>query len=223
MTDAPPPETAPLIRRIGHETDTPLPDFTFDAWPSGSACAVLLPHQGEAQARALLQEGAPRIYVGEAALRDSTLVERLTRDHGAGRVGLYVPARRMAVSWSFDAVSNADFKFVAPSLCAPAWEVLRADGSGSGTLAAWWIGAMMERGAAAVLLRVDMADDADLNLCAELHEQLGARLWIGPLQALDSDFSDWVRWGKATRLAVSQALFETNPSLAALGAAPLTT
>ena len=223
MTDAPPLETAPLIRRIGHRTDAPLPDFTFDAWPPGSACEVLLPDQGEARARALLQEGVPRVFLGEAALRDSTLVERLARDHGAGRIGLYVPARRMTVSWSFDAVSNADFKFVAPSLGAPAWEVLRADGSGSGTRAGWWIGAMMERGAAAVLLRVDIADDADLNLCAELHEQLGARLWLGPLQAQDSDFAAWVRWGKATRLAVPQALFESNPSLAALGAAPLTT
>ncbi|MEW5888738.1 MAG: hypothetical protein AB1768_06750 [Pseudomonadota bacterium] len=223
MTDASPHETAPLVRPIGCCADSAPPHFTLDAHPCGDGCEVLLPDQDEARARALLRQGASRVFVGEAALVDGSLVERLVSDFGSERIGLYVPARRMAVSWSLDAVSNADFKVVTPSLAAPAWEVLRADGRGSGTLAGWWIGAMVERGASAVLLRADIADDADLNLCAELQERLGERLWIGPLHAQDSDFAAWVRWGKATRLAVPQALLETNPALAALGADEQTT
>jgi hypothetical protein len=212
VTDASPLETAPLVRPIGGCGDSAPPHFTLDAHPCGDGCEVLLPDQDEAQARALLRQGACRVFVGGAALADGSLVERLASDFGSERVGLYVPARRMAVSWCLDTVSNADFKVVTPSLAAPAWEVLRADGRGSGTLAGWWIAAMMERGASAVLLRVDMADDADLNLCAELQERLGERLWIGPLHARDSDFAAWVRWGKAARLAVPQTLLETHPA-----------
>lgn len=206
----------PAIRRIAAGHADPGSDFTFDAYPPGSACEVLLPAQGEARARALLDLGAARVFVGEAALRESALIQRLARDYGAERIGLYVPAKRMQVSWALETTSNADFKVVAPSVGAPAWEILAADGTRTGTLAGWWMAALLERGASAALLRVDIADDMDLALCAELHEQFGHRLWVGPLEAQDCDFVDWVRWGHAMQLAVPQAMFETSTSLAVL-------
>ena len=72
----------------------------------------------------------------------------------------------MAVSWSFDTVSNADFRVVTPSLCEPGWEIVRADGSATGIRVDWWLGEMKKRGIATVLVQVDVLDDTDLNLCA---------------------------------------------------------
>lgn len=206
----------PAIRCIAAGHAGPVPDFTFDAYRPGSACEVLLPAQGEARARALLDLGAPRVFVGDAALRESTLIERLARDYGTERIGLYVPVKRMQVSWALETASNADFKVVAPSVGAPAWEILAADGRRTGTLVGWWMAALFERGASAALVRVDIADDMDLALCAELHEQFRARMWIGPLEAQDCDFIEWVRWGHAMQLAVPQTVLETNASLAVL-------
>ena len=130
------------------------------------------------------------------------MVDRLVARHGAERIGIYAPLRRQAVSWSFDTVSNADFRVVTPSFCEPSWEVLRADGSGTGTLAAWWLKAMRELGAGSLLVRADITDDTDLNLCATLVEEFGAALWLGPLQGKIPSLADWVRYGQLRQLAL---------------------
>ena len=67
----------------------------------------ILRHGDEARAAALLEAGAPQVLLGEAVLSDADLPLRLAARFGAERIGLFVPARRMAVSWSFDTVSNA--------------------------------------------------------------------------------------------------------------------
>lgn len=222
------PEQAPvaappvIVRCIAAELPTPdiEPAFLFDgpALPHDLAavCGVLLLSEREARARELLARGCPRVYVGEAALLDSGVIERLARDFGPQRVGVYVPAKRMGVNWSLDPVSNADFKVMTPSMCEPCWEVLTADGRRTGTIASWWIGEMLRRGAAAALVRADIRDDADLNICAALAEQCGARLWIGPLEDEDARFAEWVTLARVTQLAVPEASYHANEQLLAL-------
>jgi hypothetical protein len=225
------PEHAPVATRpvtvrciaAGLPTPGTEPVFLFDgpdfpADPS-TVCGVLLPDQGEARARELLARGSPQVYLGEAALLDSGVIERLVRDFGSQRIGVYVPAKRMGVSWSLDAVSNADFKVMAPSVCEPCWEILMADGRRTGTIAVWWIGEMLERGAAAALVRADIRDDADLNICATLAGQCGERLWIGPLDDEDARFAEWVGLAKVSRLAVPENVYHANEQLAALRSA----
>ena len=170
---------------------------------------------GEAEARGLLEMEAPCVYLGEAALLDSGMVERLARSYGPERVALYLPVARMEVSWSLETQSNADFKTLAPSRCEPAWEILGADGGGSGTLVQWWLAAMFERGAAAAIVRVDIRDDVDLNLCADLVERFGERLWFAPRTAAGNRFDDWLRWGRVSRLAVPFALLDEAAALRA--------
>jgi hypothetical protein len=181
---------------------------------------VVAPARGKDGLRQLLLAGAPRVYVGEAALLDGGLVETLAAEFGAERIGLYLPLRRMQVNWSMDAVSNADFRVMTPSVCEPCWEILRADGSRSGTHAAWWIGEMFRLGASSALLRVDMTDDADLNILAGLSERWGERLWLAPLADPAPDFAAWVELGGARRLAAPEAMLQNDPYLAALGNGP---
>lgn len=178
---------------------------------------VVLPTEGEARAAQLLEAGAGRVFVGAAALADCGVVERLAQRFGTACVGVYVPAQRMEVSWSFETVSNADFKVVTPSVCEPCWEILRADGSASGTRVHWWLGEMMRRGASAALLRVDIGDDADLNLCAGLAEAVGGdrgeRLWLGPLHETAPALADWVAYGRLARIVLPPALFARRSEL----------
>lgn len=191
--------------------------FQFDA--PGYAARVqiggtpILRHGDGARAAALLEAGAPQVLLGEAVLSDTDLPLRLAARFGAERIGLFVPARRMAVSWSFDTVSNADFRVVTPSLCEPGWEILRADGSATGIRVDWWLGEMKKRGIATVLVQVDILDDTDLNVCAGLVEDLGEGLWIAPAGQGEPALADWVRYGKATRLALPPALFERRAVL----------
>jgi hypothetical protein len=210
------------VRRIGAGSPAPgtEPAFLFDGpdLPAdlSAVCGLLLPSQGEDRARALLARGSPGVYLGEAALIDSGVIERLARDFGAQRIGVYVPARRMGVSWNLDRVSNADFKVMTPSVCEPCWEILMADGRRTGTIASWWIGEMFKLGASAALVRADIRDDADLNICAVLGEQCGDRLWMGPLEDEDSRFAEWVSLATVRRLAVPENVYYANAQLAAL-------
>lgn len=191
--------------------------FRFDA-PENAPRAqdgstAVLRHGDEAGAATLLEAGAPRVLLGEAVLGDADLPLRLAARFGPDRVGLFVPARRMAVSWSFDTVSNADFRVVTPSLCEPGWEILRADGSATGIRVDWWLGEMKKRGISTALVQVDIVDDTDLNLCAGLVEELGEGLWIAPGGEVEPALADWVRYGKATRIALPPALFERRAGL----------
>ncbi len=181
-------------------------DFVFDA-PGveaiADACAgIVLADGDEARAATLLNIGAPLVFLGEAALKDSTIVSRLVAAHGGERIGIYAPAQRQSVSWSFDTVSNADFRTVTPSHCEPAWEVLRADGTSTGTLLAWWLGALRDLGAAQDLVSVAIDDDTDLNLCADLVERYGDALWLEPAAASAVPRADWIAYGQVRQLVV---------------------
>lgn len=190
--------------------------FDDDTWApvETGAGTLILRRGGESRAAGLLEAGVPQVLLGEAAMADAELPGRLATRFGAARVGLFVPARRMVVSWSFDTVSNADFRVVTPSLCEPGWEILRADGSATGIRVDWWLGEMNERAPGTVLVQVDMRDDTDLNLCAGLVEDLGERLWIAPAgrSALPA-LADWIVYGKATRIALPPALFGRRTAL----------
>lgn len=179
---------------------------------------IVLPDQDESRARGLLEMEVPMVFIGEAALQDGELVERLARQYGPERIGVYLPVKRMEVSWALETTSNADFKTFAPSHCEPAWEILLADGSRSGTLAAWWLGAMLERGAGSAMIRADILDDTDLNICASLTEHHAHRLWFTPVTAGANRYADWLRWGKVARLAVPVPDFEGHPDLEVLTA-----
>lgn len=202
-------KSALVIRRLcPYESGTEVgeADFVIDA-PGikavASFCAgVVLETGDEARAVTLITSGAPVVFLGEAALLDSTLVERLVAAHGGKRIGIYAPAKRQAVSWSFETVSNADFKTVAPSFCEPAWEVLKADGTATGTLLSWWLAALRNLGATQFLVRVDIRDDIDLNLCAGLQETFGDTLWLGPLTESEPALADWIRYGQARQLVL---------------------
>jgi hypothetical protein len=181
-------------------------DFVFDA-PGVEAIAcdcggIVLADGDEARAATLLNIGALRVFLGEAALKDSTIVSRLVAAHGGERIGIYAPARRQTVSWGFETVSNADFRTVTPSHCEPAWEVLLADGTPTGTLVAWWLGALRDLGATQFLVQAVIHDDVDLNLCADLVERFDNALWLEPVASGDVPLADWIRYGQARQLAL---------------------
>lgn len=193
-------------------------DFVFDA-PGAEAIAgecagIVLAEGDEARAAVLLSIGASLVLIGEAALRDSGVVQRLAATFGAERVGIYAPAQRQTVSWGFETVSNADFRTVTPSHCEPAWEVLLADGAATGTLVAWWLGAMRDLGASQFLVRVAVDDDTDLNLCADLVERYGDALWLEPRLPGAVPLSDWINYGQARQLALVDGMFERLESVA---------
>lgn len=186
--------------------------FLFDGLTvdvCAAECAgIVLPNGSEARAEYLLAAGARLVLIGEAALLDSSSIERLVEKYGKERIGLYVPVRNLAVDWSFETVSNADFKVVTPSLCEPTWEVLRADGSGTGTHAEWWIGQMVEHGAQTVLLHADIENDIDLNLCAGMVEKLGEQLWVAPRTNCAPPLADWIAFGQVRQLALPADLYQ---------------
>jgi hypothetical protein len=222
-TDFLPPLTVrQLVERLpdGHEAapaffdgDRDVPDEP----PAGFD--VLLPAADAEHARAWLARSAARVYLGEAALDDGALVERLGAEF-TGRVGVYAPARRVEVSWNLEVDSNADFRVVTPSIGEPSWEVLTVDGRGTGTQLGWWLGEMFQRGAAGALVRADVNDDADLNILAALVEQYALGIWVGPLTQAEPDLEAWVTRAKVNRLVVPKALVEHHPFFAAFRRAP---
>jgi hypothetical protein len=136
---------------------------------------------------------------------DSGAIGRLAAEYGSKRIGIYVPAKRMEVSWAIDTLSNADFKFMRPSVCEPCWEILDGAGERTGTHAAWWIGEMLSSGASSAFVRVEMEDDADLNICAALVERFGERLWLSPHGCSPELLARWTLEGKARQLALPAA------------------
>lgn len=209
------------LYRWARPADGPFtePVFLFDGddLPENLAhISVVLRSAGLARARELLARGAERVLAGEAALLDSSLVEAMAGEFGPERVGIWVPAQRIEVSWVLDIHSNADFRCVTPSCAKPAWEVLKNDGSRSGTDAGWWLGQMLERGASLALLGADIAGDSDLNLCAELVEQFGARLCLTPLANPEADLLPWIRFGQARNLVVPDVQHDDEATMLAL-------
>lgn len=174
---------------------------------------VVLHAEPEDMAVSLLNAGAKKVFLGETALYDSTVVSRLVQLFGSQRIGLHVPVQRQSVSWSFETESNEDFNVVAPSLCEPVWEVLKANGESSGVRATGWIEAMLHHGVGCVLLRADISDDADLNLCAGLVETLGDKLWVAPLTDANLPLADWVSFGQVKQMALPTALYQRRHTL----------
>lgn len=197
--------------------------FLFDGIgvnDNAASCAgIILSNGSEARAESLLTAGAKQVLIGEAALLDSGSIERLVGKYGKERVGLYVPVRNLAVDWSFETISNADFKVVTPSLCEPTWEVLRADGSGTGTHAGWWINQMVDLGAQTVLLHVDIENDVDLNLCAGLVEKLGEQLWVAPRTSCTPPLAEWIAFGQVRQLALPADLYQQRETWQCHGSA----
>lgn len=201
-------EIVPAVPTLVHYTPTLAVGFI-----SVARAGVVLGAESEATATALLDAGISKVFVGEAALLDAGVMPRLLKRFGAERLGLHVPVQRQSVSWSFETESNADFRVVTPSLCEPSWEVLKADGTPSGIRANVWIDDMLQRGVQSVLLRADICDDTDLNLCAGMVETLGSKLWIAPLTDPAPAIADWVSYGQATQLALPAALYHRRHEL----------
>lgn len=198
------------IRCLARAGEDPIDAaFLFDAANIDPAlpATIVLPSGPAQRAEALLAAGAACVLMGEAALLDSTLIGRLAARHGSHRVGVYAPARRLESHWSFDTTSNADFRVVTPSVCEPAWEVLRADGSGTGALVGWWLAEMCKRGASLALVRADIRDDADLNICAGLVEDLGDHLWLGPLTDMEPKLDEWTAYGRLGQIVLPRESF----------------
>lgn len=192
-------ETRGDVRRIAYDGE--------DA-DNDSVEGVVMVQGPEARARELLQAGVPRVFLGEAALKDASAVGRLAAEFGVARIGVYAAARRMNVNWGLDTVSNADFRFMMPSRCEPCWEILGPSGSPTGTELGWWIGEMYKLGASAALVRADVLDDGDLNLLAVLAARHGERLWFGPLDDTAPRLEDWIDLAGVRRLALPSALLE---------------
>lgn len=161
--------------------------------------SVLLTQGGEARAEELLRLGAARVLLADAAVLDSAVIARLSQQYGSERIGVYVMASKMGVSWTLDTVSNEDFNCLTPSYCKAAWEVLLSDGGGTGADVEWWLAEMFKLGASTALVAMDMQDD-DLNICAGLIESYGEKLWFTPRQQLDADLEPWVRYGQVRQL-----------------------
>lgn len=224
MDSATPVEKSALALRqlLRFATETALEigpdDYVFDA-PGVEAvaaeCAAIVLDTGDAaRAGTLLAAGATCVLLGELALTDSAAVGRLAQAH-PGQVGIYAPVKRQAVNWSFETVSNADFKTVTPSYCEPAWEVLKSDGMPTGTLAGWWLKAMRNLGASHFLLAADVGDDTDLNILAGLVEDFGNTLWVGPRVAAAVALTDWVCFGHCQQLALPSTLYAQRDILLA--------
>jgi hypothetical protein len=71
-----------------------------------------------------------------------------------------------------------------------------------------------------VLLRADICDDTDLNLCAGMVEALGDKLWIAPLHDPAPAVADWISFGQATQLALPMALYQRRQEFQPQAAAP---
>ncbi len=160
---------------------------------------IVLEKGGEMRARELLERGAARVLLADAAMLDSTLVSRLSQEYGTHRIGVSILAAKRHISWSLDTVSNADFRCLTPSVGKAGWEIVMSDGIATGTDTEWWLGQMFSLGASVALIRADIEDD-DLNLCAGLMESYGNKLWFSPWQHPDADFEPWVRYGQIRQL-----------------------
>jgi imidazole glycerol phosphate synthase subunit HisF len=185
-----------------------LPDhplFMFDDETDAPACAgahVVMERGTLARADTLLAAGARRVLLGEAALLDTAQVKEALARFGAQRVGLWLPTRRMEVSWSFNRESNPDFSFVMPTCPVPRWELLCADGTGSGTDAAWFAREMTRQGVEQLVLSLRQATEDDLGICAELNEEIGDRLWL-TFADDHGDPAPWIHSGGANRIIVN--------------------
>ena len=160
---------------------------------------IVLENGTEERASELLERGAARVLLADAAMLDSAVVSRLSQQYGSERIGVVLLATKRHVTWTLDTVSNEDFNCVTPSYGKAGWEIVMSDGTATGTDVEWWLVQMMALGASMALICADLQDD-DLNTCAGLVETHGNRLWFSPLQQSDADLEPWVRYGQIRQL-----------------------
>lgn len=182
---------------------------------------IVLDQGTEARASELIALGAERVLLADAALLDSTAVARLVQQHGAERVGVWLPVKKRQISWAIDYISNEDFNCLTPSFGKAGWEVVKSDGTSTGTDAEWWVSEMLSLGASMVLISVDAQDD-DLNICAGLMENHGKKLWFTPWQLPDADLEPWVRYGRVRRLVLPEPNSRDEEEMVRICAAALT-
>lgn len=175
----------------------------------------------EARASELIALGAERVLLADAALLDSAAVARLVQQHGAGRVGVWLPVKKKHIYWAIDYISNEDFNCLTPSFGKAGWEVVKSDGTSTGTDAEWWVSEMLSLGASMVLISIDAQDD-DLNICAGLMENHGDKLWFTPWQLPDADLEPWVRYGRVRRLVLPAPNTRDKQEMARIRAAAVT-
>ena len=182
---------------------------------------VVLDSGTEARASELLALGAKHVLLADAALLDSTAVERLVKQHGTERIGVWLVAKKTSISWTLDMKApNAGFRCMMPSVGVAGWDVLKSDGSSTGTDAEWWIGKMLTLGASMALISVDMQDD-DLNICAGLIEQHGEKLWFTTRKQPNADLEPWVRWGQVRQLVLPKPNERDEKEMARIFAAAM--
>lgn len=191
--------SAPGFALPGH------PLFMFDdetATPTCAGAHVVMERGALARIETLLAAGASRVLLGERALLDTAIIQDAIARYGTQHIGLWLPARRMAVSWSIDRESNADFSFIMPTCPVPRWELLLADGTGTGTDAAWFARAMAQQGVEHLVLSLHQAEADDLAIGAELCGELGERLWLSFADAR-IDPAEWIQYSGARQLIVN--------------------
>lgn len=165
---------------------------------------IVLPTGGETTARDWLDSGAERVLFADAAVKDTTLVKRMIEALGDGKVGVWLPVKRMGVTWVLDKTSNADFSIMTPSIGKPSWEVLLSNGARTGIDADWWSRQMLAQGASCILVSVDYSDWHDQNIAAELLEKVHHALWLSPLYQNSVEWKpeDWHQYAGIRQLVV---------------------
>lgn len=159
---------------------------------------------GDAAAE-LLARGASMAFVAGAPARMGECVPRLAAQVGAPRVGVLVEAAPMEVRWCLECESNADFKTMAPSMPESCWEVMAPEGIRTGIRVDHWLRTIFAKGATAALVQADLSEarDSDLNVCAGLVEEFGARLWLAPSGSAPCDLQPWMQLGRARRFVLA--------------------
>lgn len=177
--------------------------FVYDSGEPEQAlagCRVVAPRADAGRIDELVAAGAQQVLLGESALHDGALVSGAIGRHGGERIGVWLPVRRVAVSWGFDTTSNADFSVVSVTNPVPRWVVLLADRSATDVDAQWWSGEMIAAGCTTVLVSVAAPEDDDLLACAEMAEIAGERFWLDTGSADIEELRFWVRYGQARQL-----------------------
>jgi len=177
--------------------------FIYDSGEPEQALAgrrVVSPLADAGRIDELVAAGAEQVLLGQSALQDGALVAGAIGRHGGERIGVWLPVRRVAVSWGFDTTSNADFSVVSVTNPVPRWVVLLADRSATDVDAQWWAGEMIAAGCTTVLVSVEAPEDDDLLACAEMAEIAGERFWLDTGSADIEELRFWVRYGQARQL-----------------------
>ncbi|AXS84106.1 hypothetical protein [Marinobacter sp. Arc7-DN-1] len=191
-------------RDVGVTTQGPcfLHEAAISAEERLEGCSVVSVTGDLSRVDMLLGAGAQEVLLGEAALRDNTLMREAIARHGGERIGLWLPVRRAVASWGFDTVSNADFSTLAITNPIPRWMIRLADGTLSDVDACWWAGKMIRAGCGKVLVSVVEPEDDDLSACAEMAECAGEHFWLDTGSADAEDLRFWARYGKARQMVL---------------------